>query len=49
MHVPCLMKAGQRRDNDYDTCSFFSTIGHSSLSLAWIPEAKRWLLLYTLG
>jgi hypothetical protein len=32
-----------------DAKTLFSTIGYTSLSLAWVPEAKRWLLLYTLA
>ncbi|MEP6714889.1 MAG: GDSL-type esterase/lipase family protein [Terriglobia bacterium] len=32
-----------------DARDLFFTIGYTSLSLAWIPEAKRWLLLYTLA
>lgn len=32
-----------------DARTLFSTIGYTSLSLAWIAEAKRWLLLYTLA
>jgi len=34
--------------SEADAKSLFSTIGYTSLSIAWIPDAKRWLLLYSL-
>ncbi|MEP6692665.1 MAG: hypothetical protein ABJD07_16020, partial [Gemmatimonadaceae bacterium] len=36
-----------RRESDAK--NLFPTIGYTSLSLAWLPEAKRWLLLYSLA
>jgi hypothetical protein len=35
--------------SEADAKTLFSTVAYTSLSLAWIPDAKLWLLLYTLA
>ena len=47
-------RGGQRRSSAWspkeaDARTLFSTIGYTSLSLTWVADAKRWLLLYSLA
>jgi lysophospholipase L1-like esterase len=46
-------RGGRKRSSwsrkEADAQTLFSTIGYTSLSLTWVAEAKRWLLLYSLA